>query len=80
MARYLSCIIILSYNALFYSMKIIEFEAPVEFVANINEHKDCLMSQDKNHENPEVLWFNIDVPKGHGVQAGDRVRVTVEKI
>ncbi|ABN57477.1 MULTISPECIES: hypothetical protein [Methanoculleus] len=61
-------------------MKIIEFEAPVEFVANINDHKDCLMSQDKNHENPEVLWFNIDVPKGHGVRAGDRVRVTVEKI
>jgi len=27
-----------------------------------------------------VLWFNIDVPKGHGVQAGDRVRITVEKI
>jgi hypothetical protein len=38
------------------------------------------MSQDKNYENPEVLWFNIDVPKGHGVKAGDRVRVTVEKI
>ena len=61
-------------------MKIIEFEAPVEFVANINEYKDCLMSQDKNHENPEVLWFKIDVPKGQGVRAGDRDRVTVEKI
>ena len=61
-------------------MKIVEFEAPVEFVANINENKDCLMSQDKSHENPDVLWFNIDVPKGHGVQAGDRVRITVEKI
>jgi hypothetical protein len=61
-------------------MKIVEFEATIEFVANINEQKDCLMSQDKNYENPEVLWFNIDVPKGHGVKAGDRVRVTVEKI
>ena len=61
-------------------MKIVEFEAPVEFVAHINAHKDCLMSPDKNLENPNVLWFDIDVPKGHGVQAGDRVRVTVEKI
>ncbi|MCK8519771.1 hypothetical protein [Methanoculleus sp. 7T] len=61
-------------------MKIIEFEAPIEFVATINEHKDCLMSQDKSHEDPGVLWFNIDVPKGHGVRAGDRVRITVEKI
>ncbi|HNT08740.1 MAG TPA: hypothetical protein PLB71_04210 [Methanoculleus sp.] len=61
-------------------MKIIEFEAPVEFVASINDQKDCLMSQDKSYENPDVLWFNIDVPKGHGVQAGDRVRITVEKI
>ena len=59
-------------------MKIVEFEAPVEFVAHINAHKDCLMSQDKNYDNPAVLWFNV--PKGHGVQAGDRVRVTVEKI
>ena len=47
-------------------MKIVEFEAAVEFVASINEHKDCLMSQDKNYEDPKVLWFNIDVPKGHG--------------
>ena len=71
---------ILSRDTLFYGMKIIEFEAPGEFVANINDHKDCLMSQDKSHENPEVRWFNIDVPKGHGVRAGDRVRITVEKI
>ncbi|HOB18863.1 MAG TPA: hypothetical protein PKK74_09275 [Candidatus Methanoculleus thermohydrogenotrophicum] len=61
-------------------MKIVEFEAAVEFVASINEHKDCLMSQDKNYEDPKVLWFNIDVPKGHGVQAGDQVRIIVEKI
>ncbi len=60
-------------------MKIAEFEAPIEFVANINEHKDCLMSQDKDHET-RVFWFNIDVPKGHGIRAGDRVRITVEKV
>lgn len=56
------------------------FEAPVEFVADINEAKDCLMSQDSTQDNPGSLWFNIDVPKGHGFVAGDRVRVTVEKI
>jgi hypothetical protein len=58
----------------------IEFESPVEFVADINEQKDCLMSQDPTQDNPGSLWFNIDVPKGHGFKAGDRVRVTVEKI
>ena len=60
--------------------KIVEFESFIEFVATINEEKDCLMSQDKTQDNPETLWFNIDVPKGHGVRAGDRVRITVEKI
>ena len=60
--------------------KIVEFESVIEFVATINEEKDCLMSQDKTQDNPETLWFNIDVPKGHGVRAGDRVRITVEKI
>jgi len=38
------------------------------------------MSQDKTQDEPGTLWFNIDVPKGHGVRAGDRVRITVEKI
>ncbi|ABS56101.1 hypothetical protein Mboo_1584 [Methanoregula boonei 6A8] len=56
------------------------FEAPIEFVADINEVKDCLMSQDCTQDNPGALWFNIDIPKGHGFVAGDRVRVTVEKI
>jgi len=60
--------------------KIVSFEASVDFVANINEKKDCLMSQDPSHDRPEALWFNIDIPKGHCVKAGDRVRVTVEKI
>lgn len=60
--------------------KHLEFESQVEFVADINEHKDCLMSQDPTQDTPHALWFNIDIPKGHGIKAGDRVRVTVEKI
>ena len=60
--------------------KVLEFESDVEFVADINDHKDCLMSQDPTQENPNALWFNIDIPKGHMVKAGDRVRVIVEKI
>ena len=60
--------------------KLLEFETEVEFVADINEFKDCLMSQDLTQENPNALWFNIDIPKGHSVKAGDRVRVTVEKL
>jgi hypothetical protein len=57
--------------------KLLEFDAEVEFVADINDFKDCLMSQDPTQENPNALWFNIDIPKGHAVKAGDRVRVTV---
>jgi hypothetical protein len=60
--------------------KLLEFESEVEFVADINDYKDCLMSQDPTQENPNALWFNIDITKGHAVQAGDRVRVTVEKL
>jgi len=60
--------------------KVLEFESEVEFVANINDHKDCLMSQDPTQDHPEGLWFNIDIPKGHNLKAGDRVRVTVEKL
>ena len=59
---------------------IVRFEAPLEFVADINEHKDCLMSQDNTQNDPATLWFNIDVPKGHGLVSGDRVKITVEKI
>jgi hypothetical protein len=65
---------------LFIMPKILEFETEVEFVADINEFKDCLMSQDPTQETPNALWFNIDIPKGHSVKAGDRVRVTVEKL
>ena len=64
----------------FIMAKVLEFESEIEFVAGINDYKDCLMSQDPTQENPNALWFNIDIPKGHLVKAGDRVRVTVEKI
>ncbi|TAJ44698.1 hypothetical protein [Methanofollis fontis] len=63
--------------------KIISFESEIEFVARINEHKDCIMQQGPGgsaEADPEQLWFNIDVPKGHGLKAGDRVRISVEKI
>ena len=38
------------------------------------------MSQDKTQDDPASLWFNIDLCKGHDLKAGDRVKVTVEKI
>ncbi|MDI9633687.1 MAG: hypothetical protein QFX32_06480 [Methanolinea sp.] len=60
--------------------RVIQFESVVEFVATINDEKDCIMSQDKTQDEPGTLWFNIDVPKGHGIRAGDRVRITVEKV
>lgn len=60
--------------------KVLEFESAIESIANINEHKDCLMSQDANQENPKALWFNIDIPKGHALKMGDRVRIIVEKL
>lgn len=60
--------------------KVMEIEQKIEFVANVNEAKDCLMSQDNTQEDPGCIWFNIDCLKGHGLKPGDRVRVTVEKI
>ncbi|MBO5003088.1 hypothetical protein J6C36_02370 [Methanocorpusculaceae archaeon] len=54
--------------------KIAEIVAELEFVADIEGEKDCLMSQQGN------LWFNVDVPKGHGLKSGDKVRVTVERV
>lgn len=60
--------------------KILSFDAVIDFVADINEHKDCLMSQDATQDKADVLWFNIDIPKGHPAKAGDRVRITVEKL
>jgi hypothetical protein len=60
--------------------KVLELEAEIEFVADINDQKDCLMSQDPTQENPGALWFNVDIPKGHSIKAGDRVKVTIEKL
>jgi hypothetical protein len=65
---------------LFIMTNVLEFESEIEFVANINDHKDCLMSQDPTQDNPNALWFNIDIPKGHILKAGDRVRIIVEKL
>ena len=61
-------------------VKILEFESAIEFVADINDKKDCLMSQDSTQDNPAALWFNIDIPKGHPLKAGDRVRISIEKL
>ena len=58
----------------------IEITGKIGFVAGIDEKRDCLMSQDEASVDPEALWFNIDLPKGHGFRPGDRVKVTVEKI
>lgn len=54
--------------------KIAEIVSELEFVADIEGEKDCLMSQQG------TLWFNIDVPKGHGLKNGDKVRVIVERV
>jgi len=67
--------------------KIVEFVSDIEFIANINTTKDCLMNQSTKQddvtttsENPNGLWFNIDVPKGHGLNAGEKIRITVERV
>ncbi|NLX50293.1 MAG: hypothetical protein GXY82_10600 [Methanospirillum sp.] len=61
-------------------MSRVEFVSTVEFVAQIDDKKDCLMAQDDSHTNPNALWFNIDVPKGHGFSSGDQVRITIERV
>jgi hypothetical protein len=60
--------------------KILAFESKIEFVADINDRKDCLMSQDPTQDDPGALWFNIDIPKGHPLKAGDRIRISIEKV
>lgn len=30
--------------------------------------------------NPLGLWYNIDVPNGHGLKAGDKIRISIEKV
>jgi hypothetical protein len=52
--------------------KIVEIVETIEFVADIEGVKDCLMSQQGD------LWFNIDVPKGHDLKNGDKIRIIVE--
>ena len=44
--------------------KVIEIVATIDFVADVNECKDCIMSQDKTQDDPASLWFNIDVLQG----------------
>ncbi len=58
----------------------IEIITELDFVAAINEFKDCLMAPDETQEQPQSLWFNIDIPKGHRYNHGDRVKVTVEPV
>jgi hypothetical protein len=58
--------------------KILEFESVIYHINDqFSDQKDCLMSP---HTDDDSLWFNIDIPKGHKLKAGDRVRITVEKI
>lgn len=58
----------------------VEFVSRIEFVAQVDEGKDCLMAQDETQSSPGALWFNIDAPRGHGFQAGDQVKITIEKV
>jgi hypothetical protein len=57
----------------------IEITGTIGFIAGIDEKRDCVMSQEHTSRDPDALWFNIDLPKGHGLRPGDRVKVTVEK-
>ncbi|MBR6447112.1 MAG: hypothetical protein IKS74_01355 [Methanomicrobium sp.] len=65
----------------------IEFVSSIEFIANIDENKDCLMNQSTHQDspsqsqgNPLALWFNIDVPKGHGFRQGEKIKITIETV
>jgi hypothetical protein len=57
---------------------VIRITATIDFVAQVSPERDCLMAQDES--TGTAFWFNIDVPRGHGLQPGDRVRVTVERL
>ena len=61
-------------------MSRVEFVSRIEFVAQVDDGKDCLMAQDETEASERVLWFNIDVPKGHGFASGDQVRITIERV
>ncbi len=58
----------------------VEFVSRIEFVAQVDDEKDCLMAQDETQASSGALWFNIDVPKGHGFTTGDQVRITIERL
>jgi hypothetical protein len=58
----------------------VEFVSRIEFVAQVDDGKDCLMAQDETQASESALWFNIDVPKGHGFASGDQVRITIERV
>jgi len=61
----------------FIMAKVLEFESVIYHVNDqFSDQKDCLMSPHTD----DALWFNIDIPKGHEFKAGDRVRISVEKI
>lgn len=63
---------------LFIMAKVLEFESVIYHVnEQFSDQKDCLMSP---HTDDDTLWFNIDIPKGHPLKAGDRIRITVEKL
>lgn len=53
--------------------KITEIVETIEFITDIEGEKDCLMSQQGE------LWFNIDVPKGHNLKNGDKIRIIIER-
>jgi hypothetical protein len=61
-------------------MTAIEITGRIGFIADIDGKRDCILSQEHAGEDPGALWFNIDLPKGHGFKPGDRVKVTIEKI
>ena len=69
------------------SVKKIEFISDIEFIANVDEEKDCIMNQSTHQDsplqtngNPHALWFNIDVPKGHGFRQGEKIKITIETV
>jgi hypothetical protein len=56
----------------------LQITGTIDFIAQVSHDRDCLMAQ--NESSADAFWFNIDVPRGHGLRPGDRVRVTVERL
>ncbi|MDD1653667.1 MAG: hypothetical protein LUQ64_03890 [Methanomicrobiales archaeon] len=57
---------------------VLRITATIDFIAQVGQDRDCLMAQDAS--GGDAYWFNIDVPRGHGLRPGDRVQVTVERL